>query len=174
MNISSLVRNLWLCTAVGLLFCFSITIARAEGDSASAKRVVERLYQDYAWVVLIDNPSAVRMVDQPESVLEKYFTTPLSNLISKDHKCVEETKDICNLDFDPIYDSQDPEGVHQLRIEPMNSSSIVQVTFLPRWSSPAIAEIQFKMVHTPEGWRIDDIYYKSHDSFRAILQKARH
>lgn len=170
MNILSATRNLRLCAALCFLACFSAFNVHAESDAISARAVVQKLYQDYAWVVLIDDTGLVGLVDQPETELSKYFTSSLSSLISKDHKCAEETKDICNLDFDPIYDSQDPDGAHQLRIEPMNSGSLVRVVFLRQWSSPVIAELRYKMVRTPAGWRIDDIYYNSHESIRAILQ----
>ncbi len=174
MNIFSSVRSPLLHMSLCLLFCFLVSTARAEGDVASSKGVVEKLYQDYAWVVLMDNSDLVGLADQPEIELSKYFTASLSSLISKDHKCAEETQDVCNLDFDPIYDSQDPSGTHQLRIEQMNHASEVRVTFLPRWSSPAVTELRFKMIDTPTGWRIDDIYYRDHESIRAILQQKRH
>jgi Protein of unknown function (DUF3828) len=174
MNIFPSVHSLWLRTSLCLLFCLLVSTARADGAVDPAKSVVEKLYRDYAWVVLIDNSGLVNLVDQSEAELSKYFTASLSNLISKDHKCAEATQDVCNLDFDPIYDSQDPSGTHQLRIGQMNHASEVMVTFLPRWSSPNMTELRFKMTDTSTGWRIDDIYYRDHESLRSILQQKGH
>jgi hypothetical protein len=173
MNFIPSIRNLWFCITICLLTCLS-TIAGAVNTAALAKGTVEKLYRDYAWVVLIDDPEQVNLIDQPERELSKYFTDSLSKLIIADRRCAAEAQDICNLDFDPIYDSQDPDGAHQVRIEEMNASTEVKVTFLRRWSSSAIAELRFKMINTSTGWRIDDIYYSDHESIRSILQRKKH
>ena len=171
MKILSSIRNRWLYSSLCLLCCSFVPGVKAESAATSARKVVEHLYQDYAWVILLDNSDLVGLVNQPEQELSKYFTASLAGLIRKDHKCAEETKDVCNLDFDPIYDSQDPDGAHQLRIEPMDSNSVVKVAFLRRWSSPDTAELKFKMIYTSSGWRIDNIYYQGHKSIREILQQ---
>jgi hypothetical protein len=41
--------------------------------------------------------------------LDKYFDKQLSSLIARDNLCKQRTQEICKLDFDPIYASQDPE-----------------------------------------------------------------
>jgi hypothetical protein len=146
--------------------------AIAEQSTLPAKAVVEELYRDYAWVILIDEPSLANLIDQPEKELKKYFTEPLANMILRDRQCARKTKDLCRLDFDPIYDSQDPDGAHQLHIEQMNLGYEVKVTFIRRWSSSSdIAELHFRMKKTPMGWRIDDIDYGNHESLRSILQR---
>ncbi len=173
MNMSS-IRWSWLCLSLGLFCGLSPIPLRAEEKGAvSAKEAVVRLYQDYAWVVLIDDPGLKGLVIQSQKELSKYFTPSLASLLDKDYQCVEETKEICSLDFDPIYDSQDPDGAHHLRVEPMNADHLVRVTFSPRWSSPQITEIKFKMVNTTTGWRIDDIVYQGHESLRALLTRRK-
>lgn len=172
MNFFSSVRNRWLCTLLCFIAIFPVSSIEAGVELVSSRNVVEQLYRDYAWVILFDSPDMVKLADQPQQELSKYFTPPLADLINKDHECARKTKDICNIDFDPIYDSQDPDGAHQLRIE-SEGVDMVNVTFLRRWSSPDVAELQFKMVRTSTGWRIDDIYYKGHESLRAILQQKR-
>jgi hypothetical protein len=151
---------------------FPVSSVGAGVELAPSRSVVEQLYRDYAWVILFDSPGMVKLTDQPQQELSKYFTSSLANLINKDHECTRKTGDVCNLDFDPIYDSQDPDGAHQLRIEP-EGVDMVHVTFLRRWSSPDVAELQFKMIRMSAGWRIDDIYYKGHESLRAILQQQK-
>jgi hypothetical protein len=148
----------------------SFPVLAADG-SVSSKVVVEKLYEDYAWVVLFKDPGFVSLTDQPETELLRYFSPSLSGLMHADHRCVVETKDICRLDFDPIYDSQDPSGAHDLHVAPTGHANDVQVSFLPRWGAASAKQLQFKIVNTPAGWRIDDITYPDHESLRAILQQ---
>lgn len=150
-----------------------VTASAGEKTAVSAKEPVVKLYRDYAWVVLIDDPGLQGLSTRSQKELSKYFTPSLASLLEKDRKCVEETREICSLDFDPIYDSQDPDGAHQLRVEPMNVDHVVRVTFSPRGSSPEITELKFKMVDTSSGWRIDDIVYRGHESLRALLTRQK-
>lgn len=155
-----------------VLACVSCP-ASVAGDPASAKGVVEKLYHDYAWVVLFQDSDFVRLVDQPEKVLLQYFSPSLSGLVIADRQCVEKTKDICKLDFDPLYDSQDSAGAHDLLVDPTSSANEVQVRFSPRWGSAEVKQLQFKMVKTSVGWRIDDIGYPDQESLRAVLQQKK-
>lgn len=45
---------------------------------------------------------------QPVNILRKYFTEELSDLIKRDYDCAEKAKEICNINFDIILNSQDP------------------------------------------------------------------
>ncbi|MCX6060706.1 MAG: hypothetical protein NT103_00420 [Campylobacterales bacterium] len=47
--------------------------------------------------------------EQKKVILDKYFDKQLSSLIARDNLCKQRTQEICKLDFDPIYASQDPE-----------------------------------------------------------------
>jgi hypothetical protein len=169
---SSAIHKFQAFLALCMLACVPC-VASAAPDPTSAKGVVERLYQDYAWVVLFQDSDFVRLADQPEKVLSQYFSPSLSGLVIADHQCVEKTKDICKLDFDPLYDSQDSAGAHDLHVDAMSQANEVQVRFSPRWGSTAVKQLQFKMVKTSAGWRIDDIDYPDHESFRSILQQKK-
>lgn len=124
--------------------------------------VINLLYRNYAWEAIgdIDGVSIVGQ-DMPE--LRRYFTDALA-------KQIHDSK---NIDFDILFDSQDP-IVFDLKILPMNKQSEMMISFssLPDPDKKMI--IKFKMVKTDNGWRISDILYsESPHSLRAILNQYK-
>ena len=72
-------------------------------------RVVASLYRDFAWEVLSVGPLGGEpgFIDQPRSVLERYLAPSLVAAIIKDRACVERTGEVCELNFMPLWNSQD-------------------------------------------------------------------
>ena len=85
-------------------------VANAAPAKLTAVSTVERLYHDYAWEAVISEPrdGLVGLMQESRVTLERYFDHSLAGLIVKDHECSERTHEICNLDFLPIWDGQDP------------------------------------------------------------------
>ena len=90
-------------------------------------------------------------------MLRKYLDEHLVSLLLADRECAKK-EGICHLDFTLLWDSQDP-SAYDLKISPADASNVVRVEF---FHAPGGAKttIRYKMVKTPDGWRIADIVYK--------------
>jgi hypothetical protein len=155
-----------------LLVCiapYANATTASEGKKESAQAVVQRLYQDYSWVTT-SNPSQGRrdLVAESEEVLTRYFTGALAKLIRQDFECARQSSAICNLDFDPIYASQDPQ-MSGLRILRLDKEQHVWVHFTYPSTGQKI-RVQYKMEFENRGWRIRDICYKNTRCLRQILE----
>ena len=158
-----------------LLLFLVFTFAVPPGTLAAAPRIYEKpedvvawVYRDFAFSVIMpfywDDAS---LTEQPEETLLLYFTDELASLIIKDRQCAEDTYGICNLDFDPIFASQDPAAM-DLEITPADESNTVHVQFTYPGNGQKI-RISYEVEKTPRGWRIKDIIYSDIRSLRKIL-----
>jgi len=137
----------------------------AEEVSHRPADVVQTLYREFAWVAI--GMSGTDISDQPRSELEKYFDAQLTDLIIKDAECRLSRNDICHLDRDMLYDSQDP-VVLDLKISAPQRESEVNVNF--RSCTGKVSVLKYMMVRTPQGWRIHDISYgPGRATLRALL-----
>ncbi len=139
-----------------------ISLLFAAALAKEPQDVVARLYQKYP-------PDAKKVViEESDAVLRQYFDDELASLIRKDRECEARTHEICALDFDVIWDSQDPAGSHGLTVAPPDASHVVRVTFLT--SDGAKLALDYRMVQTSRGWRIADIGYPEGPSLEAMLR----
>jgi hypothetical protein len=149
------------------LALFTLFSAHAAEDARLA--VVERLYQDYAWETGPRISKRTPFLNEKSSVLTKYLTQSLARLLLEDRKCAERTREICQLDFSPIWNSQDPEGA-KFRVVGIGPGNAISVSIVyPGQKSFTLA---FDVVHTDDGWRINDIHSPAPEwSLRKILLK---
>ena len=129
--------------------------------------IVYNLYHDFAWEAVISEPENKGLLDQSRSTLERYFDSRLANLILKDRECEARTKEICKLDFMPLWDSQDP-GASDMKIT-SGKGNTVNVEFLYPGDSSKI-KIIYQATKVSGHWRISDIRYKSGHSLLSILE----
>lgn len=134
----------------------SVTFA-ASPDSNPVD-VVAQLYRDFAHEAVIEEPDwkGHSLTDLPRVSLEKYFDHNLASLLLKDNECAAKTHEICKLDFSPMWSSQDPEGVSQLKVKQTNIPSIVEVYF-SYFGNKEMIKLTYLMTRTHKGWRISDI-----------------
>lgn len=133
--------------------------------------IVARLYRDFAWEVVVAEPRADEpgFIDQPARVLSKYLAPQLVRLLLADRACAAKREEICNLDFDPIWASQDPAAT-ELKVRPGNKAGTVKVTFLyPGTAKPM--DLLFELTQTPSGPRIRDVHYSDGRSLVTILRR---
>ncbi len=74
-------------------------------------RVVTGLYKDYAWSAVFGAELSSKMKSintEDEKVLRKYFSAPLAKAIADDSRCTAKSGELCKLDYDILFDSQDP------------------------------------------------------------------
>jgi hypothetical protein len=123
-------------------------------DPNSPESIVFKLYRDYAWEAIMAGSFSDALFEQPKNVLEQYFDEKLTTLILKNRAC-EEKNGMCNLDFDPIWDSQDP-SAGDLEVQKTDKQNIISVKF--RYpSSDVKIELKYQVTKTAEDWRISDI-----------------
>lgn len=132
------------------------------GDEQAPEQFLRNLY------LRNHMPMSKPMIDfSKRESLSKYFDTALTDLFIKDAECQERTQEICNLNFDPIYDAQDAEDkttglkVSRVKQEPAQFA----VTF----TNIGTRTLIYTLKKTKEGWRISDIRYSKGESLKAIL-----
>ena len=146
--------------------CNSASQPRAAADALGT---VVQLYKDYSWEAVLDEPLLPgTLTSEPQSILARYFDSTLVALILKDRTCSEEANAVCNLDFLPIWDAQDPPGL-TVRIVPGKDSTTVVVT-VRNATRVDVSQLTYAMVRTAVGWRIHDISYNSHPSLVTLLR----
>jgi len=120
--------------------------------------VVRSLYEAFAWeAVLEDWGQEQTLVVQPRPVLLRYFTPKLSELILQDRECVARMQEICNLDFLPLWDSQDPTGA---TVTIAGGSDPGEVLVKVRYSPNEERKLVFRLANGSDGWRIEDIVFE--------------
>jgi len=110
----------------------------------------------------MDHKIMVPLDKQSYEVLTKYFDEALSSLFVKNQQCMRKTGEVCSLDFDPIFASQDSAAT-DLTIKQTNGNT-VQVQFIYPSNGQKI-NLEYKTVKTANGWRISDIVYEGSPKF---------
>ncbi len=150
-------------------------------QTAASSETVAQANQSPETIVQNDSPEAIvqtlyhnfssgntSIVDQDQETLSRYFNTEMVNLILQDRACAERTQGICNLDFDILHNTQDPQ-ISDLQIGTFDSTErTVTVTF-KNDSRPET--IIYQMENTSRGWRIADIQYPGEESLKTLLSK---
>ena len=139
--------------------------------------IVVKLYKDFAWEGIFSSSEKYHQIlgfslaAQNKPVLEKYFDSALSSLLVKDADCNRVAQgEVCNLNFDPIFASQDP-AVSGLIVKSAGNDFVeVQYTYP---SDGSVIRLKYKLSKTPKGWRIMDIIYPSmnNTSLKKILEQ---
>lgn len=134
-------------------------------------RVVAQLYNDFACEAVLSEPRCDNqhaLIDQPRASLTNYFDESLTRLWLADRACVERTREICRLDFSPIWNSQAPEGTF-VRVLPGADAMHVNVELLDNRAPQKTRTLQYTLAKTPAGFRIHDINDGAVWSLQALL-----
>ncbi len=124
------------------------------------EETVAWLYRDFGWECFIQGYfDKDILIDQPKSVLERYFTPKLANLIFQDRAYENKTGEIGHIDFVLLFGSQDTSGIYNLRIKRIPKTNNVMVTY-DQSGEHDIVEIKYSAVQTNKGWHISDISYR--------------
>lgn len=153
------------------LACAWNSMAVAAQTEASAV-VVARLYKDFAWQAMATQRHLFGedLAHQGKASLEKYFAPPLAELLVRDAACQVKAQGICNLDFDLLFDSQDP------RVTDLDVQAVAPDKVSVAFKDPVSEEktkIDFNLAHVAGKWRIVDISYgkNSGTSLKKILSR---
>ena len=134
-------------------------LACAKDDSP--QEIVSALYKD--WGHQQDNP----IQKQSLTILKKYFSSDLADLLDADNKCVNEGY-VCNLDFNLLWNSQDPVAEKAtISLGSTSDEAIVQIPGLQNKTEKII----FKLKEESGEWKIDDIQYPKIPSLKKQLSQ---
>jgi hypothetical protein len=143
-----------------MLLAFACVWANASfaAKAESAAAVVARLYKDFAWEAMAGQPELFGegLAHQDKATLRRYFTPVLAELLMRDAACQARVRGICNLDFAPLFYSQDPRVI-DLDIQP-RAPDQVEVAFKDPVSEER-TQIAFRLVQVDGKWRVADILY---------------
>lgn len=151
-----------------------ITVAEVvlpEGQSTASAALVSQLYERFP-APLEDTPISAgeSIIDQDREVLTQFFDSDLTNLILADRACVAQNGGVCRLDFDPIWDSQDPTA-YEFEVHPTKRTEIVKVRVQAPRSSEDV-ELEYRLVQEGGEWRIADISYPEGFTLRELLDTS--
>lgn len=144
---------------------------RADGDAF--EKLVSTVYQRYAWVAVfgIDPVGAEPLANASQDELRSIFAPELANAIWSDARCSEERGEICRLDFDILFDSQDPSGASDLKVKFDVASNDVLVCFrFPSGENRCLTFVQECFEGRP---KVADIVYPAQYSLRELLGLTR-
>jgi hypothetical protein len=133
----------------------------------SAVQTVARLYRDFAWEAVMAPPNARGLAQQPRAVLRRYFTPKLASALAADAACAARRREICALDFAPLWASQDP-AAQDLSVTGGAGPGQVRVTFTYGATGQSI-RLNFQLAPTKAGWRVADITYPTGPSLAQQL-----
>jgi len=161
----------WLvwCVAIAGLGTSAFAVAEPSRTGDEAASVVRLLYKNYAWEALFAQSEFTPLVNQTDEELARYFSPSMVHLLHTDRVCREQTHEICSLDFDPLFASQDPSGVYDL--EAVRQGGHVSVTF--RQDADKKVLVDFKVIATKDGWKIDDIRYPDGSQLSLLLRNGK-
>jgi hypothetical protein len=159
----------WLRTlVVAALIPFGPASASDYRDGITA--LLSGLYQRYAWVVVFSSgPAAgsVPLARASRKELSEVFAPDLAWAIWNDAQCAEKRGEICVLDFDVLFDSQDP-SARDLVIQTDKRTTEAQVCF--KDVADARRCLTFTGVTIHGETRIADIRYPRGQSLRQLLR----
>jgi hypothetical protein len=138
---------------------FSNSLASPPKATPGDVALVAKLYKDFAWQALGTTQDffGKSLQLQEDAVLRQYFDPTLAALIVQDRECVSRRAEVCNMDFDPLFGSQDA-TVSDFTIQ-RESAGRIAVTFTSP-SSGEKAKLLFHMKQSGAVWRINDVVYQ--------------
>ena len=165
-------KALWLLSA----FALSLTPLRARPHHAPAVQAptavafVKQLYDEYAWETHASTPPGrAPLFAASDSVLGKYFAPPLVAAILADRACQARVQGECNLDFDPMWNSQDPGGA-TVQVSSTGTPTTVEARIHYRYDNMTVV-VRYQLRQTPAGWRVADMGASEWPSLMKLLQR---
>jgi hypothetical protein len=154
---STAVKRLCILASVSVAIGWAIPALAAKAETGTV--VVAKLYKDFAWQAMASQADLFGedLAHQRKATLEKYFAPVLADLLLKDAACQVKYQGICNLDFDLLFNSQDPR-VTDLDIT-LASPGKVSVVFKDPVDERQ-TQIDFAVAQVAGVWKITDIIYR--------------
>lgn len=145
--------------------------APSVGD-ADLSKLVSQLYGRYAWIAIFATapPSgAVPLAQASKKELVNVFAPDLAQEIWQDAQCAQKRREICILDFDILFGSQDP-SASELAIQVGTRADETQACF--RNASGSRECLTFLGARVNGASRVADIVYPGQRSLRHLMGLA--
>lgn len=149
---------------------FAAGQAISEDRNSSLQALVNDVYKRYSWVSVFSaekqGDNSLPLKQEAFEKLVEFFSHDLAAALRVDAECSKKTGDICALDFDILFDSQDP-GATDLVVAQVQKER-VQVCFndqAKRWT--CVSYVGVVESGLP---RIHDIIYGDGRSLRQLLR----
>jgi hypothetical protein len=164
---SIVVKRLGTLALVAVVVGWTDSAVAAKTNPEAA--VVAKLYKDFAWQAMAGQPDlfGADISHLDKRALEKYFAPRLADLLVKDAACAIKYQGICNLDFDLLFDSQDP------RVTDLEITAVAPGKVLVVFTDPVEqkkTQIDFKVERIGGIPKITDIIY--HEPAASSLVKV--
>ena len=144
-----------------LFLSFFSLDAFAKNNQVEELKLVNELYKYFS--VKPDPKEERNIATQNKAVLLNYFDPELTRLLLKDQACSFKSDGVCNLDFDPIYHSQDNDGC---KVKVINDSGIFALINCGNYHEKII----YKFSKINGFYKIKDIIYKDKTSLKELLK----
>jgi hypothetical protein len=147
-----------------LLAATATATAAIAGDSSAgtAESFLRTLYQDHQpW-------SSRAIAFDAEKTLSKYFDAELTTLFLEEDRCKERTRELCNLDADPIYCAQDFEGES---LPALTVKALPDNEYSVSFSNHGVTTVVYSLQQTKAGWRVSDIQCPEGASLKTLLSQ---
>jgi hypothetical protein len=102
-----------------------------------------------------------------ESETGKYFDSNLARLFRLEEECKIKTKEICNLDMNPVYNAQDYDE-NGIEVE-FKNISMRPMIFNVKIKNGDTQNLKYYMVNEKGNWKISNIEYSDSLSLKKIL-----
>jgi hypothetical protein len=158
------VRIRLLSIVVFLTFAAARSGPAGEPRSDTPEALIASLYEHH-------QPGRGREVDACDrAAISKYCDAGLADLFQKDCDCSKKSGEVCNLDWDPFYDSQDfgKEDPHP-RVRRLDRSDAFEVAI----TNLGETKLTYEMTKTRAGWRIANIRTAKWDLREVLSGKAK-
>lgn len=154
----------------GAAFLLQMPVAAAPSvDTTRLSKLVSDLYARYAWVAIFSitpAPNAVPLAKAKSAELQTIFVPDLAKAIWDDAQCAEKRGEICTLDFDILFDSQDP-SASDLTVKSDAHGSEALACF--KVAEGASKCLTFVGADIRGSTRVADIVYPGQRSLRQLL-----
>ena len=139
-------------------------------QGATAVAFVKHIYGEYSWETKDSTaPGREPLFAAPDSVLGKYFDPTLVAAILADRACQERVQGECNLDFEPMWNSQDPGGA-TVQVSSTRIPTTVEARIHYHYGNRTLL-VRYQLRQTPAGWRVADMGASEWPSLLKLLQR---
>lgn len=151
-----------------MLIIFSLSFAGCESGNKTTDKpesLIFRLYEEH------QPQKGKEIAFDDDKTLNRYFTPELAALFLRNEECVKRTREVCNLDMDPIFDAQDyDDSSLNLEVKEIGSKESI-LRFSVAFTNLGRRTLVYEMSKTKSGWRIGDIVYPSKHRLTELLSQ---
>jgi ABC-type transporter MlaC component len=153
--------------SASIILAVLLPVSRLLAQQPTAADLIRRLYETYAWETTDTLDGRSPLFAASPAVMRAFLDSSLIRAVMVDRACMKQSQGICNVDFDPMWASQDPVGATS-KVFDTADPAVVRVE-LQYKSEPEPIVITYHLRPTSAGWRITDLGTKDWPSLKKLL-----